>query len=280
MTTAEIVVRNPQLSPLSAAQLRQHAPAVFATAARDDVSNRYGFASTAVVLQALEKEGFVPVEARSYMRRDPDNMGFTKHMLRLRRTGDVGKLVTLDSTVPQVVLLNSHDRSSMFKLYAGMFRMVCSNGLIVSTKDVIEPIVVRHTNRVVEDVMANVHRIAADASKVTALIDGMLHTKLTERQQHAFARSAIELRDGNKVARGAVNPLDLLAARRAEDAKATVWHVYNRVQENMMKGGIASVTAAGRNTHTRPVVSVSADVSINAGLWELAMAAIDKAKRK
>lgn len=277
-TARELIVRNPNNDPLSMDQLRAKCPAVFATTPHEDVSQRYGFASTAQVLQALEKEGFVPVEARTMLRRDSDRISKTKHMLRLRRAGSTSKLLVAGEVVPQVVLLNSHDRTSLFQLYAGMFRVVCSNGLIVSTKDFIEPIRVRHTNRVVEDVMSNINRLAADAAKVAGVIDQMLHTKLTDKQQHAFARAALDLRFGNGSARGSVDPAALLVPRRDTDKAPTVWHVYNRVQENMIKGGIESVTANGRHVQTKEVVSVAADVNINAGLWELAMGAIAKAR--
>lgn len=264
------------LNPITINELRVKAPAVFADKAHEDCSTRYGFASSVKVLTELEKQGFVVVSAQSYTKRAQPNAGYAKHVLRLRKAGDI-KALKVGDVVPQVVMVNSHDRSSHLELYAGAYRLACSNGLLVSTKEFIEPLVVRHTNRIIEDVMANVGRIASDVGRVSDIIEQMTKTKLSDKAQVAFARQALDLRFGN-AGRGAIEPASLLVPRRAQDDGADVWRVYNRVQENMMKGGIASVTAAGRRTTTKPVMSVNSDLHINAGLWELAMGAINKAK--
>jgi hypothetical protein len=57
--------------------------------------------------------------------------------------------------------------------------------------------------------------------------------------------------------------------------------VFNRVQENLIKGGVAGRAATGRRTTTRAVGGVTENVKLNKALWTLAdsMAAlkIDKA---
>jgi hypothetical protein len=46
-------------------------------------------------------------------------------MMRLRRAGQItGK------EVPEIILLNSHDGSSSYQMIPGMFRFVCTNGMI------------------------------------------------------------------------------------------------------------------------------------------------------
>lgn len=272
-------IKNDNFAPLSMQQLRDRLPAVFATQARDDCSARYGFASTAMILQTMEKEGFVPVQASYNMRRNPADLPFTKHMLRLQRVGDAVRMRKHgDAAVPEVIMLNSHDRSGLLKLYAGMTVFACANGIIVTTQDFIEPVVVRHTNRIIEDVMAKLPRISAEAGRVTSIIDRMTSIKLSAKQQLAFASSAVDLRFGNGTARGSLDPAGLLVPRRVEDGAPDLWHVFNRVQENMIKGGTNSTNANGRTSQTREVVSINANLHINAGLWELAMATINKAK--
>jgi len=276
ITRKETILANPNLGPLSMDQLRKHVPAIFATEPHKAVSERYGFASTAKVLQALEHEGFVTVEARSFNRHNPKLRSSAKHMLRLRHSGDVKKLIVAGEVVPQVVLINSHDRSSRFRLYAGMFRFICSNGIIVSTGESIEPVIVRHTIHVIDEVMESIHRIAAEAGKVTGIIREMQHVNLTHKQQLAFARQAGIIRW--PINHMSVEPGNILQARRKEDEGDNVWKVYNRVQENLVKGGIERVTATGRIAQSQPTVSIAADMSVNAGLWELAMATIRKAQ--
>lgn len=274
---AHVTTGTTNLEPLSHNEIKRIAPSVFATGAHESASSKYGFASTSQLLTALEKHGYVPVEVRAYLRRDPARVPYTKHLVRLRRAGVLSKVVKGD-VVPQLILVNSHDRSSQLSMYGGMYRCTCDNGLLVSSGAYVEPLHVRHTNRIIEDLMANVDRIAADVAKATNIITDMSKVQLSDRQQLAFARAALDLRNGNGTKRGSVDAASLLVPRRTADAGSDVWHVYNRVQENMIKGGIESVSATGRTTHTRPVTSLEADLSINGGLWELAMAAIDKAR--
>ncbi|MBV8275090.1 MAG: DUF932 domain-containing protein, partial [Verrucomicrobia bacterium] len=33
---------------------------------------------------------------------------------------------------PEVVLVNSHDKSSAYQLHCGLFRLVCTNGMVIS----------------------------------------------------------------------------------------------------------------------------------------------------
>jgi hypothetical protein len=277
--TIEQVVKNPDLQPLTMDQLRRQVPAVFATHADESVSERYGFASTAAILQAFEKEGYVPVEARTYMRRDATSLQYSKHMLRLRRAGDVRKLV-VGEVVPQAVIINSHDRSSMLHMFAGMHRLVCANGLLVSSKEFCAPLRVRHTSGIVEEAMANLHRIAGDVGKVTGIIERMQRVHLTVKQQTAFASGALALRCPEAGKRAKVDPALVLAVRRKEDEGDSVWQVYNRVQENIIQGGIARTSPTGRTTTSKPINSLERDISVNSGLWEMAMAAIAKAAKR
>ena len=62
----------------------------------------------------------------------------------------------------------------------------------------------------------------------------------------------------------------LLDSRRPEDAGADLWHTYQRVQENVMRGGIQGRSATGRISHMREITGVAADIDINRQLWDLA----------
>jgi hypothetical protein len=88
-----------------------------------------------------------------------------------------------------------------------------------------------------------------------------------------FAQRALELRFRGK----AHFPFDagrLLEARREADQGKDLWTVYNRVQENVICGGIAGRTAIGRRTSSRRITSIDEDLRINVALWQQAMAFI------
>ena len=104
----------------------QTAPSVFATQAHHETSDKYGFIPTIQVVDALRSHGWMPVDATQKNVRTLDKRDFTKHLVRFRRLGN--DIVVGDSVV-ELLLTNSHDRSSSFNLHAGIFRMACANGM-------------------------------------------------------------------------------------------------------------------------------------------------------
>lgn len=268
------LLRNPALTPLTDKQLREYCPAIFTKEPHAKVSSRYGFIPTYEILEAMSDAKFVPVEVRAYARKAKHDRPFTAHMLRFRQAGALDARVVGD-VVPQVVLLNSHDRSVRYQLYGGLYRLVCDNGLLVSTDDVVQPYVVRHTKGVVEEVVEEAKRIIKLHAEVFKHVNHMRKLELTERQRTAYAASALALRPERP---GLIMPDDLLMPRREQDKGHDLWTTYNVVQENLIKGGVPGMTANGRSIRTAEVRSIKPDMTINAGCWSLAMQAIAKAQ--
>lgn len=270
----QVILRNERLEPLSVEQMRKFSPAIFAKHAHPDVSSRYGYMPTYTVLEHMHKAGFVPVEVRNYMRRTAADMRFTKHMIRFRQAGALQTRVVGD-VVPQVVLLNSHDRSSPYSLMGGLFRLICLNGLLVAEGAEVTPIKLRHTLSLAEQVVEVSLKLLQHHKAIFTHVNAMRKTTLTDRQQLVFASKALELRFESQ---GALNAAELLTPRRPADQGDDLWRVFNRVQENMLKGGLHGKTKAGRATRTTPINGINADIKYNAGLWALAMAVITKAQ--
>lgn len=267
------VLRNPQLDPISDRQLKEFAPTIFAKGGMPGVSDKYGFVNTKSVIDAMRDSNFEIVEVRQSQRRDLDRMPFTKHMLKFRPAGLIGKIKQGD-VVPQVMMLNSHDRSSGFHLYAAMFRLVCSNGLIVSDGAEVEPIKVSHTARMVENVIDRSRELIKCIDGVYRLRGDMMKADMTDRSAMAFARAAVEFRPPRAAV---LAPETLLIPRRKEDDRMDLWHVFNRVQENMLRGGNETLTEDGRVVTTRGIGRIERDVEVNTKLWSLAVQTIAKA---
>ncbi len=268
------VLRNANLDAISDKQLKDFAPTIFAKGGMPGVSDKYGFVNTKAIIDAMRDSKFEIVEVRQSQRRDLDRMPFTKHMLKFRPAGLVGKVKRGD-VVPQVVMLNSHDRSSGFHLYAGLYRLVCSNGLMVSDGAAVEPIKVHHTARMVQNILDRSKELIECADGVFRLREDMLKTELTPKKALAFAQQAIEFRPPRA---GMIAPETLLIPRRKEDEAFDLWHVFNRVQENMLRGGNETITADGRVVTTRGIGRIERDVQINTKLWSLAVQTIAKAQ--
>ena len=69
---------------------------------------------------------------------------------------------------------------------------------------------------------------------------------------------------------GRVPAHQLLEARRPEDQGDDLWRVFNRVQENMIKGGVVGRSPTGRNTRTHGIRAMDNTVRVNQKLWEIA----------
>jgi hypothetical protein len=248
-------------SPLSNDQIARYAPSVMAEEAHESRGDRYAFIPTINVIDGLRNNGFQPFEVSQTKVRDQSKREFTKHMVRLRQSG----VNVSGAEVPEIILLNSHDGSSSYQLLSGFFRFVCANGLIAG--DVQNDIRVRHSGNVVDDVIEGATRVLDNLELTNNSIDTFKSTKLEFEEQLVFANSALQLRWGDKAP---VVAESLLRSRRFEDQKSDLWTTFNRVQENLLRGGLNGRSASGRRSTTRAVGGVNENVKLNRALWSLA----------
>lgn len=246
-------------------QLQRACPAAFADAAHESRSARYAYIPTISVIEGMRNEGFYPVTAVQCKSRDEDRAGHAKHMIRFRRAEQLGQ-----AEAREVLLINSHDGASAYKLSAGIFRLVCSNGLIVGNEDIRQT--VRHSGDALGEVIEGACRIVGDFDQVTEEIELMKSAQLSQPLQLAFANAAIEARFD--VQEKPVTPEQVLRPRRSADTGADAWTVFNRIQENVIKGGLygASKDAHGRmqRRRTREVKGIDQNDTLNRALWRLA----------
>lgn len=249
-------------SPLSNEQIARYAPSVLAQEAHESRGERYTFIPTIEVLDGLRREGFQPFEVRQTRVRDQSKREHTKHLVRLRHESSI----TSAEEVPEIILLNSHDGSSSYQLLSGFFRFVCSNGLIAG--DVCNDIRVRHSGNVVDDVIEGAVRVLDNVEEIAGRIDTYKSITLAPEEATVFANAALQLRwDEDKAP---VQADQVLRTRRWADNKADLWTTFNRVQENLLKGGLSGRSTTGRRTSTRAVGGVNENVKLNRALWSLA----------
>ncbi len=96
---------------MSLEDLRRHTPAVFAGSASERTRPTYRFINTHEVLQALLNAGFQVANARQTRTRRGTDPVHARHMIRLRPMRDI---LTLDSCIPEVCLINAHDGTSAY----------------------------------------------------------------------------------------------------------------------------------------------------------------------
>lgn len=254
-------------------QMMQVAPSIFAVEAHESRSSRYAYIPTSDVLAGLRREGFVPVMAAQARCRDEGKREFTKHMIRLRHAGQ-GRG---EGEANEIILLNSHDGTSSYQMVAGMFRFVCANGLVVG--DVVEDFKVRHSGNVIDNVIEGAYTVLDQFEHVQANRDDMRAIILPAPAQRLLAEAAIGYRwETEEGERAPVTADQVLRARRSADAGNDLWSTFNRLQENMIKGGLRGVSANGQRRATRAVTGISQDVKLNRALWTLAEGLKDMVK--
>ena len=252
---------------LSREALHERAPAVFAPGAHERTSGSYTFLSTERVLAALGSAGFLPVEARQSTRaKSPVH---ARHLIRLRRRFET---IELRDAIPEILFLNSHDGTSAYQLRVGLFRVVCTNGLVVSA-GVFPVWRVMHRGDVVEDVVQAALQISERFELLAASVERMERTQLDRLQQLDLAAEALAMRFPNDLA-GATEPSRFLVPRRPEDVGNDLWRTFNVLQENLLRGGIPRRSASNRLTRTRRITAIREDVRLNSGLWDLALARV------
>lgn len=267
-----------KLEPLTHDALRRVAPSIFAEQAHESRSERYAYIPTVEVLNAMQREGFYPVQAVQSRSRVPGKADFTKHQIRFNH-GDMTARAVGDS-LAQVVLTNSHDGTSAYQLDLGVFRLICLNGMMVSDGE-FQTLKIPHTGKVTERVIEGSFQVIDDSKHIGERIEAFRALQLTAGEQHAFARSALQLRfDPEEGAQPPVTPEQVLRARRTDDVGSDLWRTFNRVQEGVIRGGQRYVRpghrteegryVAMRRMHTREVRGIDQNTNLNRALWRLA----------
>jgi len=257
-------------------QIHRVAPSVFAEGKHDSRSDRYTFIPTIDVLNGLRREGFEVVNATQGRTRIPGKAEFTRHMLRLRRIQDVANFV--GDEYPEIVLVNSHDGTSGYQLSTGMYRLVCSNGLCVPSS-ISQQINVHHKGDIVNDVIEGAFTVVDGFAQIIESRDEMKAITLSDAEQQVLARAAIVAKYGEPNEENRylehkggypVSTEQVLRPRRHDDNTRDLWMTFNRIQENVIKGGLGSVSANGRRQTTRAVKGIAENVNLNRALWQLA----------
>lgn len=256
-------------TPITIEQAAQVAPSILAQSEHESRSDRYAYVPTVRVLEAMQREGFQIHGVTEAHVRTADRRGFQKHLLRMRKPGNENK-----SEAPEIVLINSHDGSTTFQLMAGMIRFACANGII--TGDMWDSVKVKHSGEIVGDVIEGSYRVMNDFDELGNVVDEMKSITLTRDEQDAFTRAALPLRFEGEAP---VTVEQINYARRSQDQGADLWRTFNRVQENLLQGGVLGRKRDANNRirrrRTRAVNGVDGNVKLNRALFTLAEAMMD-----
>lgn len=260
-------------------QMMRAAPSIFATEAHASRSEKFVTIPTIGLVEGLEREGFEVVEVAQSRARDVTRREFTRHIVKLRRGkhdfGRPGEHVFRDDReeIPEICLVNANDGTSSYQMFAGLFRLLCNNGLMVAC-GIASEIRIPHTGDALSRVIEGAYTVVGDFDKVRANAERMKAITLDAGESDAFARAAIVAKYGDLEEGKTAYPItaaQALETRRHGDEGGNLWRTFNRVQENLIRGGQrAARTATGRRQRTRPVEGITQNVQLNRALWTLA----------
>jgi hypothetical protein len=248
--------------PLTMEEVARRAPSALATRPFDAMSAKYQYIPTLNVIEGMIRAGFQPFAASESRTRIKEKRGFVKHMLRFRHA-EITQALVVGDTVPEIVLLNSHDGGCCFQLIAGLFRLACSNGLMVAEAE-IASISTRHQGDILRDVVDGSHQLIGDAKKSLDTVGKWGQLQLSDGERNAFAEAAHTLRfaDGDGKATTPITPEQLLVPRRDEDHGKDLWHTFNVIQENTLKGGLSAIQRNAAGERVRRHWKVESDLLI------------------
>jgi len=240
---------------------KENHPAVFAEQAASTVSDKYTFIPTTRILGVLEDEGWIPTSASQVNSHKEGNKQFAKHLIRLRR--DEAIQPEVNKTIPEIVLFNSHNGKSNYDLRMGLYRFVCSNGMVVSDAE-FGSIKIRHMGYSDEQVIKASQEFIDNSTRIMNVVQEWQEVKLDRDQMRSFGREAAKLRfeDPDDLTINTV-----LQARRGEDMASDLWTVFNRTQENLIQGGFLVTNGRRRS---RQITNIDKNIDINTSLWDLA----------
>lgn len=253
--------------PMTLDAIRAVAPSIFAEDKHSSRSDRYNYIPTSQIVEHLMSKDYGVFSVSQGGSRDEEKRGFTKHLVRFR---PLSQTLQVGGTHNEIVLLNSHDGTSAYRLMAGVFRLVCSNGLVVSD-GVLDDIRISHTGNILANVAEGVERMSGQLPQLTTNIQAMQSLNLEPQEQKAFARAALLLKYDEQET--PISPEQVLQPRRIEDKATDLWTTFNAVQESLIRGGHRYIKRTDRGIQrrtTNAVNSVSGNTSINRALWALA----------
>jgi hypothetical protein len=257
---------------LTVEQIREQAPSVFTKKGSHEVSDKYTHIPTDRIIEDMKLLGWGVVDAKEVKARKNSTKGFQKHLLVFRNddvviNGDDG-----DTVFPQILLTNSHDGKNSFTFTAGLFRMVCENGLVVSTTE-FENMKIRHMGYDFETLQETIKIMVEKLPLTVESMNKLRQTEMEEKQILEFARKALDVRFGENKTNTQHIKVDLkefVTPTRQEDYGNDLWSVFNVVQEKIIEGDF-EYTFGSKIRKARRIKNFKQDLELNAKLYDLAL---------
>ena len=260
---------------LTKEQIKNSSPLVFADAPTNpDVSNKYLFVNTETIIDDLEKLGWLPVQAAQRKSRKAGGTIFSKHMVAFQNPDIKITSKDGDDAYPRILLTNSHDGMQAFKFSVGIFRLVCSNGLVVADEQ-FSDFKIKHKGYTFTELRNVVKQAVEDLPNRVQVMNDMKNRILTEDEKRKMALDAMLIRAGVKELQYDEETItDILDPKRDADKGDDLWRVFNVIQEKITQGDFHAALTGAKVRKVRKIKSFEKDMKVNKELFKLATALV------
>jgi len=253
------------IESLSKEQVKQVAPSVFTKTGASTVSDKYSHIPTERVLDDMAVLGWNVVDAKEIKARK--NQGFQKHMLVFANPEIVINGVDGDTVFPRILLTNSHDGKNAFTFQAGLFRLVCSNGLVIADEQ-FSSMKIRHMGYDFEALQLLITDMVEKLPLTVESMNNFKNKQLSQEQKQQFALEALGIRFNTEDK--TFNVDEFLTPTRKEDEGNDLWSVFNLVQEKLVHG-MVDYRSGSKMRKARKIKNFQQDVALNTELYKLAL---------
>ena len=256
-------------------QIKNSTPLVFVdTPTNPDVSDKYLFVNTETIIDDLDRLGWIPVQAAQRKSIKKEGTIFSKHMVAFQNPNIKITSQDGDDAYPRILLTNSHDGMQAFKFSVGIFRLVCSNGLVVADEK-FSDFKIKHKGYTFGELRNVVKQAVEDLPNRVQVMNDMKNRILTEDEKRKMALDAMLIRAGVKELQYDEETItDILEPKRDADKGDNLWKVFNVIQEKITQGDFHAALTGAKVRKVRKIKSFEKDMKVNKELFKLATALV------
>ena len=252
---------------LTTKEIKSKAPSIFTESASPEVSDKYTHIPTSIVLEDMKTLGWKVVDAKEVKARK--GIGFQKHLIVFRNEEVVINRADGDTVFPQILLTNSHDGKNSFTFTAGLFRMICENGLVISTQQ-FENVKMRHMGYTFEDLQNQIKEMVERLPLTVESMNKMKSIQISDEDAVKLAKKSLTTRFSEEEIENLRIDFDaFLEPVREEDKGKDLWTVFNVIQEKIIEGDFKYMSGT-KIRKARRVKNFQQDMKINSELFEIA----------
>lgn len=231
------------------------------------VSKRYQFVPTSHIIEGLKERNWVAVSAEQCRSKKPENQGYQKHMIKFRQADQI---LARGEYTSELIWVNSHDGGSVGIMMLGLFVALCGNGIMVG-QETFGAIRFRHSGIDANEVFSAAMKVADYVPELNKSVGLMKNRILESGEMGRLLAHSLALRYP-EISKAPIRPEMLNKARRSGDVGWDLWTTFNRIQENLIRGGLTDGIRSekGRLRGMRSIRGIDAKVSVNRGVWDLA----------